>query len=360
MLRAAVQRIRTAIAAWLRLREARYNAAAKALELSPAIDRLEAQVQERALSQQHQFEELRTAIAELREVQAKQSSELSPAIDRLEAQARERALSQQQQLEALRTGVVLLQEVQAKHFRLSRVDYDEIGRLREKLTALRRTDGYVATFENRRPLISVPIATYNAAELLVDRAIASVRAQTYDRWEIVVVGDGCTDDTAARLDALADSRIRFLNLPFRTVYPEDAYERWQVSGAAAWNRAVELSRGDWIAPLDDDDEFLPHHMETLLDLALDHRAEYAYGKLERADGGEDYFSFPPEFARVGMQAAIYLRALDFFECDSRSWAVDEPTGWNVIRRMRESGVYMAATEQAVTRYHPSMLGQRHS
>jgi hypothetical protein len=60
-----------------------------------------------------------------------------------------------------------------------------------------------------------------------------------------------------------------------------------------------------------------------------------------------------------MQAAIYLRALDFFECDPRSWAVDEPTDWNVIRRMRESGVYMAATEQAVARYYPSMMGQRH-
>jgi glycosyltransferase involved in cell wall biosynthesis len=220
------------------------------------------------------------------------------------------------------------------------------------------TEAYGAAFENRRPLISVPIATYNAAELLIDRAIASVRAQTYDLWEIVVVGDGCTDDTEARLNALDDPRIRFVNLPVRTVYPDDPYERWQVSGAVPWNRAVELSRGDWIAPLDDDDEFLPHHMETLLDLALTHRAEYAYGKLVTVDGGE-FFSFPPEYGRVGMQAALYLRALDFFECDSRSWAVEEPTDWNCIRRMRDAGVSMAATERAVARYYPSMHGQRH-
>jgi glycosyl transferase family 2 len=291
-------------------------------------------------------------------VAAAKALELSPEMHHHEARAQDRALVQQQ-LEELRTAIAELRDLQAKHFRLSMVHHDEIGRLREKLTALRKTDTYAATFENRRPLISVPIATYNAAELLVDRAIASVRAQTYDHWEIVVVGDGCTDDTATRLDALSESRIRFVNLPFRTVYPDDPYERWQVSGAAAWNRAVELSRGDWIAPLDDDDEFLPHHMETLLDLALGERAEFAYGKLERADGG-DYFAFPPELYQTGMQSAIYLRALDFFECDTRSWVVDEPTDWNVIRRMREAGVCMAATEQTVARYYPSMMGQRHA
>lgn len=354
MLSAAAQRIRSTLGAWLRMREARYNAAAEALELSLAVDRLEAQAQAQSLLQKHQFDELRTAIAELREIQVKQLSEFPPAIERLGTQAHELALSQQHQFEELRGAVAALRDVQAKHFRLSRVDYDEIGRLREKLTALRKTDAYAATFENRRPLISVPIATYNAAELLVERAIASVRAQTYDRWEIVVVGDGCTDDTAARLDALDDSRIRFVNLPFRTINSDEPHERWLVSGAAPSNLAIELSRGEWIAPLDDDDEFLPRHIETLLALALDHRAEFAYGKLERGDGGRDYFSFPPKFTQIGMQAAIYLRALSFFEWNVSSWVVGEPSDWNLIRRMREAGVHMAATEEPVGRYYPSM------
>ena len=156
--------------------------------------------------------------------------------------------------------------------------------------------------------MSVPIATFNAAELLVDRAIASVRAQTYDRWEIVVVGDGCTDDTATRVAQLGDPRIRFVNLPFRTVYPDNPHERWLVSGAAPWNHAVELSKGEWIAPLDDDDELLPNHMETLLDLALERRAEYAYGKLEQVaepGAGPYLFSFPPE-AGAGRHGAEHI------------------------------------------------------
>ena len=54
-----------------------------------------------------------------------------------------------------------------------------------------------------------------------------------------------------------------------------------------------------------------------------------------------------------MQASLHLRSLDFFECDFVSWIVDEPVDWNVIRRMRDAGVMMAATEEAVARYYPS-------
>jgi hypothetical protein len=325
MLSAALLRIRAVIGARLRFLQARYDAGANAMELRPSIDRLE------------------SAWAQWR------------------AQDHEEKLAQRKEVAELRDAVAELQALQTKLFRLSRAEYDDIGGLRQKLIALRRSDAYAATFENRNPLVSVPIATYNAAELLVDRAIASVRAQTYDRWEIVVVGDGCTDDTAARIEEVGDPRIRFVNLPFRTVYPEDPQDRWRVSGVPPWNRAVELSQGEWIAPLDDDDEFLPHHIETLLNLALERRAEYAYGGLEwvAGPGPERYlFSFPPEHGRTNMQAAIYLRALGFFECDVYSWAMDEPVDWNVIRRMREAGVHMAATEDTVTRHYPSLGGWR--
>jgi Glycosyl transferase family 2 len=320
MLPAPLRRIRSVLGARLHLLQVQYEAAARAVELRPSIDRLE------------------SAFAEWRATESEQ------------------LLAQQEETAELRAAITALREIQTKLLRLSRAEYDDIAGLRQRLIALRRSDTYAATFENRHPLVSVPIATFNAGELLVDRAIASVRAQTYDRWEIVVVGDGCTDDTESRMEQLGDPRVRFVNLPFRTVYPDDPHERWQVSGAAAWNHAVELSQGEWIAPLDDDDELLHNHMETLLDLALERRAEYVYGKLEQVaePGAEPYiFSFPPELGRIGMQQALYLRGLSFFECDIYSWAMDEPTDWNVIRRMREAGVHMAATDEPVARHYVS-------
>jgi Glycosyl transferase family 2 len=325
MLPAPLTRIRSVLGARLHLLQVRYEAAARMVELRHSIDRLEstweewrARESERIIAQRNEVAELRAAIDELR------------------------------------AAIGELKEAQTKQVRLSRAQYDNIGGLRERLIALRRSDTYAATFENRHPLISVPIATFNAAERLFDRAIASVRAQTYDRWEIVVVGDGCTDDTAARVEQLDDDRVRFVNLPFRTVYPDDPHERWLVSGVAPWNRAVELSQGEWIAPLDDDDELLPNHMETLINLALERRAEYVYGRLEQVaePGAEPYiFSFPPELGRIGLQQALYLRGLSFFECDIYSWAMEEPADWNVIRRMRDAGVRMAATEEPVARHY---------
>jgi Glycosyl transferase family 2 len=320
MLPAPLRRIRSLLGARLHLLQVRYEAAARMVELRPSIDRLEST-----------WEEWR-------------------------AHERELMLAQRNEVAELRGAIDELKEIQTKHLRLSRADYDDIPGLRQKLIALRRSDNYAATFENRHPLVSVPIATFNAGELLVDRAIASVRAQTYDRWEIVVVGDGCTDDTTTRMEGLGDPRIRFVNLPFRAVYPDNPHERWLVAGGQPWNRAVELCRGEWISPLDDDDELLPNHMETLLDLALERGAEYAYGKLEQVaePGAEPYiFSFPPELGRIGMQQALYLRGLSFFECDVYAWAMDEPTDWNVIRRMREAGVHMAASEEPVARHYRS-------
>ena len=325
---ASVGRIRRLVVSRVRALQARYDA--------PTIGRLSG---------------LRTQLGDL---QAQLGQVQAQLVD-LEAQLAEMGTH----LGDVPTAVDAIRHVQAAQVQVSRAAYDDLGTLRDKLVAVRASPGYAAVFEHSEPIISVPIATYNAAELLVERAVASVLAQSYTRWEMVVVGDGCTDDTAARIEALGDPRIRFVNLPFRTIYPDGERERWMVSGAAPWNRAVELCRGAWIAPLDDDDEFLPHHMETLLALALDRRAEFVYGKLEAVGHSQPfYFSFPPVFGGVGMQASLYLRALDFFECDVRSWVIDEPTDWNVVRRMRDAGVLMAATEETVARYYPSYMKWR--
>src|SRR5690242_4802472 len=48
---------------------------------------------------------------------------------------------------------------------------------------------------DKDPLVSVTIPTYNLGQILVERTIPSVLAQTYKNWELIVYGDVCTDDT---------------------------------------------------------------------------------------------------------------------------------------------------------------------
>jgi len=66
----------------------------------------------------------------------------------------------------------------------------------------------------------------------------------------------------------------------RPTYPADPERRWMVAGTHAANRGIELALGSWIAPLDDDDEFTPDHVEVLLSVALEYRLEFVYGLSE--------------------------------------------------------------------------------
>ena len=207
------------------------------------------------------------------------------------------------------------------------------------------------------PLVSVRIATYDRAEVLVERAIASLLRQTYPRWEANVVGDACTDDTAARIAAIGDPRIRFENLPVRGPYPEAARARWMVAGTGPMNRGLELSRGAWIAALDDDDEWEPDHLEVLLGEARRTRAEVVYGRhyVRNASDGRRLAvvvgSWPPRRTQFSFQDAICHAGLRAFRFDPRAFAHGEPGDWNLTRRLVEAGVKFAFLDRVVTTIH---------
>ncbi|XPP27419.1 MAG: glycosyltransferase family 2 protein [Leucobacter sp.] len=223
---------------------------------------------------------------------------------------------------------------------------------RSRLAALRAEPDYALAWDEESPLVSVRIASYRDTTSLIERAIPSVLTQTYSNIELIIVNDGPNEQTREAVQALRDPRIRYEEFPARSHYPEDPHLRWMVAGSPGMNRGAELARGRWIAPLDDDDEFCPDHVENLLRLARSKRAEFAYGAIEQhrlADGDSvRIFSDPPVISQISMQAVIYHAGLRFIEYDTESWRVDEPGDWNLIRRMREAGVTMAATEDVVT------------
>jgi len=90
-------------------------------------------------------------------------------------------------------------------------------------------------------LISVVMPTRDRRELLAE-AIASVQAQSYPRWELLLVDDGSTDDTAEFLRGIEDPRVRTLRTE-------------GVGACAARNVGLDAAQGDVIAYLDDDNRF---------------------------------------------------------------------------------------------------------
>lgn len=128
--------------------------------------------------------------------------------------------------------------------------------------------------EELEPLVTVRIATRDRPELLMERSLASALRQSYERIEVIVVGDGCDDRTRRAVEQIRDSRIRYVNLPVPGRYPSEPTRRWRVAGTKPMNAALDLSAGAWIAPCDDDDEFTDDHVETLLGVAKATRSEF--------------------------------------------------------------------------------------
>jgi glycosyltransferase involved in cell wall biosynthesis len=103
------------------------------------------------------------------------------------------------------------------------------------------------------PLVSVVIPTYNQAAMLVE-AVESALAQTYPNREVIVVDDGSTDDTAARMAPYTNSgRVRYLVQQNRRQ-------------AAARNAGIHEAQGELIAFLDHDDLWAPSKLERQVPL----------------------------------------------------------------------------------------------
>lgn len=103
------------------------------------------------------------------------------------------------------------------------------------------------------PYASVIIPTHNRAATLA-AAVASVQRQTVSDIEILIVGDGPTPDVVTAAEALTrmDTRVRFLS-----------FEKAPADGGLNIDRAIRQARSERIFYNDDDDVWLPQHVETL-------------------------------------------------------------------------------------------------
>ena len=163
--------------------------------------------------------------------------------------------------------------------RILRAIFNDERLLRERLWIERADPEYEVAYSDPEPLVSVVIPTYDNFRLLGERSLPSVLAQTYQNFEVVIVGDQAPEQAAETVAAFGDPRLRFHNLNRRGPYPSDAHSRWLVAGIPAFSEAVRRARGRWIAPLGDDDAFRPHHIEALLELARRERREASYGRF---------------------------------------------------------------------------------
>jgi glycosyltransferase involved in cell wall biosynthesis len=143
-----------------------------------------------------------------------------------------------------------------------------------------------------KPEFSVIIPVYNRTALL-KRAVESVLRQDYTDLEVLVVDDGSVDDIKGIVDAFDDPRIR--------------YHRQTNQGAsAARNAGIDRATGTYVAFLDSDDVFLPHHLAAMHAMLRDAPGSVAYCPIIATRGINGNFVKPPRAIAAGEDMATYL------------------------------------------------------
>jgi O-antigen biosynthesis protein len=217
--------------------------------------------------------------------------------------------------------------------------------------------------------VSIPIATFDRIDILLERTIPALLGQTHTDVEVIVVGDGTPEELFARLSTIADPRLRLHRLTERTSYPTSALERWMVAGWRPRNFGAKLATGEWIVWISDDDEFLVNGVELLLKAArTDPSAEivtaaYQSGSIgprifRPADGVRDV-GFP--FGGTGWMMRAHLVG---FRWNGHSWrkARDRPCDYDLVVRLRDAGARFLAVDHVVVIQHEvagtGMIGRR--
>jgi len=154
-----------------------------------------------------------------------------------------------------------------------------------------------STNKKPAPAVSVIIPTYNRAYCLA-RAVTSVLGQSFADFELIVVDDGSTDDTAAVLAGFGDPRLRVVQHPVNR------------GVGATINTGIREAAADLIALQDSDDEWLSEKLarQVAVMQAGGDRLGVVYCDQWRFRGGErSYFASPHLTPADGI---VFVRALD--------------------------------------------------
>ncbi len=140
------------------------------------------------------------------------------------------------------------------------------------------------------PRVTVVVSTYNRSRLL-RCALQTIVAQTYRDFDVWVVGDACTDDSAGIVAAFGDDRLHWTNLETRVG-----------SQSGPNNEGLRRATGDYVAYLGHDDLWFPWHLQALVDTAERTGADFTYGGVVfiGPDGPREIYGSEKTHAQVSV------------------------------------------------------------
>jgi len=125
---------------------------------------------------------------------------------------------------------------------------DKVKNISERIEFIKKD------MRNFHPKISILMPTYNRLDIIT-KAIKSVLKQTFKNFELIVINDGGDENLLKIINSIWDNRIVYIYI-----------KHCGLSGAL--NVGLNIARGEYIAYLDDDDIYYPHHLQTALEALI--------------------------------------------------------------------------------------------
>lgn len=140
-------------------------------------------------------------------------------------------------------------------------------------------------------LVSIIMPSYNTGKF-IQETINSVKNQTYNNWELIIVDDGSTDNTDEVVRAIKDDRIKYIK------------NKVNKGAAISRNIALREAKGRWIAFLDSDDLWKEDKLEKQIKFMEDNNYYFSYTNYIEIDENSKFngkkITGPKKITRIGM------------------------------------------------------------
>jgi glycosyltransferase involved in cell wall biosynthesis len=208
--------------------------------------------------------------------------------------------------------------------------------------------------------ITILMPTFRRTAML-HRAIRSVLRQTYPHWVLMIVGDKCGQLEHFMRDNYSgensDPRLRYWDL----------YQNGGPGGHLPRNYGAWMCSTEWVALLDDDNEWLPNHLQSLVDTATDNpRAAFVFSSYTAHREGHEsrtVLCTEPRLGRIDTSCLLHRHELF---CKYGMWKDRSPPekggggychDWEIVSRWLQGGEEWAATLQPTLLYNCNTNGQ---
>ena len=140
-------------------------------------------------------------------------------------------------------------------------------------------------------LVSIIMPSYNTGKF-IQETINSVKNQTYNNWELIIVDDGSTDNTDEVVRAIKDDRIKYIK------------NKVNKGAAISRNIALREAKGKWIAFLESDDLWKEDKLEKQIKFMEDNNYYFSYTNYIEIDENSNFngrkITGPQKITRIGM------------------------------------------------------------